>query len=243
MPDIKGEQVSYQVGDTNLQSYFATDADSDGARPGVLVIHEWWGLNDYVRGRANMLAELGYTALAVDMYGDGKVANSADEAGAAMNEVLGDMTVGTARLSASLEQLKAHAMTDASRTAAIGYCFGGAMVLHMARVGLPVDAVVSFHGSLGSFHKPTPGEVKARVLVCHGNDDSLIPEDDISAFKAEMDHAQADYEFLSYEGALHGFTNPEADAKAREYGLPLAYDANTDKQSWNKMQSLFKSVF
>jgi len=243
MTNIKNEELSYQVGDTTLKSYFAWDSDVEQQRPGILVIHEWWGLNDYVRGRADMLAELGYTALAVDMYGDGKVADSADEAGAAMNEVLGDMTTGTARLSASLEILKAQKQTDAGRTAAIGYCFGGAMVLHMARTGMPVDAVASFHGSLGSFHKPNPGEVSAHVLVCHGADDSLIPEDDITAFRNEMDHARANYEFVSYPGALHGFSNPDADAKAREYGLPLGYDADTDRQSWEQMQALFNSVF
>ncbi len=243
MANLKSEQLSYTVGDTELNSYFVCDGDSSEARPGVLVIHEWWGLNDYIRRRADMLAELGYAALAVDMYGDGLVAESADEAGAAMNAVLTDMTQGEARLQASLEQLKSQPMTDPQRTAAIGYCFGGRMVLHMACSGMDVSGVVSFHGSLGSFGRPAANSVKARVLVCHGANDSLISQDDIDVFKSEMEQAKANYEFVNYDGALHGFTNPDADAKAREYGLPLAYDQTTDDQSWAKMQQMFADIF
>lgn len=243
MANITSEQLSYQVGDTELKSYFASDSDTSGTRPGVLVIHEWWGLNDYVRKRADMLAELGYAALAVDMYGDGLVAESADEAGAAMNAVLTDMQQGNARLEASLAQLKSHALTDPTRTAAIGYCFGGRMVLNMACTGMAVNGVASFHGSLGSFGQPDPNSIKARILVCHGASDSLISQQDIDTFKSEMEQAKADYEFVNYDGALHGFTNPDADAKAKEYGLPLAYDRNTDEQSWAKMRELFASIF
>ncbi|MCB1740185.1 MAG: dienelactone hydrolase family protein [Gammaproteobacteria bacterium] len=244
MSNIHSEVVSYNANGTTCKGYLAYDQSISGPRPGVLVVHEWWGLDDYIRGRANQLAGLGYTALAVDMYGDGKTADSPDQAGALMNGVLEKMTEdGTARLQASYECLKAQNVTDGARIAAIGYCFGGACVLHMARIGMDLRAVVSFHGSLGSFHKPAPGEVKPSILVCHGAADALVPDADVAAFKAEMDAAKADYRFEAYPGALHGFTNPEATARGEQYGLPLKYDAAVDKQSWQQMQDLFKQVF
>jgi dienelactone hydrolase len=205
----------------------------------VLVVHEWWGLNDYIRGRARQLAALGYTALAVDMYGDGRTA--ADPAGATnlMNAALADRPALEARFGAAYDRLQAEPGVDPQRVAAIGYCFGGAVVLHAARIGLPLAAVVSFHGALGSFQKPAPGGVKAKVLVCHGAADALVPDADLAAFEQEMKDAQADYRVVKYPGALHGFTNPEADGNGKRYGLPLGYDAGADRQSWADMQQLF----
>ena len=242
MANITTENVSYSANGTALNGFVAYDAARSGARPGVLVIHEWWGLDDYIRGRAKMLAELGYTALAVDMYGDGQTADNPDDAGALMNGVLSDMGQGTARIKAAYETLAGHANTDAERMAAIGYCFGGAMVLHAARIGMDLNAVVSFHGALGSFHKPGPGEVKANVLVCHGAADALVPDEDVANFKAEMDAAGANYTFNAYDGALHGFSNPNATANGQKYGLPLAYDEAVDNQSWSDMKALFDRV-
>ena len=239
---IKSEQLTYTANGTTLNGYLAYDDATDGERPGVMVIHEWWGLDAYIKERADQLATLGYSALAVDMYGDGKTASSPDEAGALMNAVLEDMETGTARLKAAQDALAGHATADAARLAAIGYCFGGAMVLHMARIGQPLQAVVSFHGALGSFHKPVPGEVKADVLVCHGAADKFIPEEDISAFHDEMKAAGVSYEFITYEGALHGFTSREADANGKQYGLPLAYDEAADTASWQAMRELFDRV-
>ena len=240
---ITGETLSYSANGTNLDGYLAYDDAVGGERPGVIVIHEWWGLNDYIRERANMLAGLGYSALALDMYGDGRTAANPDEAGSLMNAVLNDMESGTARLEAGRAALAAHATSDADRMAAIGYCFGGAMVLHMARVGMPLKAVVSFHGSLGSFHKPAPGEVKAKVLVCHGAADEFISDQEVADFKAEMNSGEVDCEFVAYEGALHGFTSREADVNGKKYGLPLAYDEQADTQSWQAMLKLFDDVF
>ena len=236
------ETMSYSAEGQELKGYLAFDDDA-GPRPGVMVIHEWWGLDTYIRERTDRLAELGYTALALDMYGDGRTGGSPDEAGALMNGVLGDMESGTARLKSGYEALAAHPAADADRIAAIGYCFGGAMVLHMARIGMPLEAVVSFHGSLGSFHTPEPGTVKPRILVCHGAADSLVPDDDITAFKSEMSAAQAEFTFEEYDGALHGFTNKEATARGQAHGLPLAYDAQADEKSWASMQRLFNAVF
>ncbi len=237
------ETVRLNAEGTELECYLACDDQSDARRPGVLVIHEWWGLNDHVRRRAQMLAELGYAALAVDMYGGGQVADNPDDAGRLMNGVLGDMSKAESRIGAALEYLQNHDSVDSLRIAAIGYCFGGGMVLHAARTGMPLAGVVSFHGALGSFHKPAPGSVRAKIMVCHGAEDVLVPDDDVAALKEEMQAAGADLRFIAYPGALHGFTNPEADVNGKKYGLPLAYDKDADQRSWQEMQAFFKEIF
>jgi dienelactone hydrolase len=243
MANIRTEGVAYTAGDTTCKGHIAYDGAAGEPRPGVLVVHEWWGLDDYIRGRARMLAELGYTALAVDMYGDGQTAADPEGAGALMSSVLGDMDAGTARFKAAFDALAGHPSVDAGRVAAIGYCFGGAMVLHGARIGMDLKGVVSFHGSLGSFHKPARGEVKARVLVCHGAADSLVSDEEIAGIEQEMAGAGADFRFVAYDGALHGFTNPEATANGERYGLPLKYDEAVDTRSWNDMKALFSEIF
>ena len=240
---IKSQALSYKAGKDQLKGCMAYDNESESARPGVMVIHEWWGLDDYIRTRTDKLAELGYAALAIDMYGNGATAGSPDEAGGMMNAVLGNMETGTSRLRAAYDVLCAQPVVDNTRIAAIGYCFGGAMVLHMARIGMPLKAVVSFHGALGSFHVPAPGKIQSRILICHGAKDSLVPESDIEAFHAEMATAEASVKFESYEGALHGFTNPEATERGQNYGLPLAYDQRADDASWSEMKILFDEVF
>ncbi|MCC7411579.1 MAG: dienelactone hydrolase family protein [Gammaproteobacteria bacterium] len=242
-PEIRAETVEYEAGGTLLRSYLAYDEARAGKRPGVIVVHEWWGLNDYIRGRARMLAELGYVALAVDMYGNGKLAATPAQAGAEMNKVLAAPAMLEAHFEAGADFLHGHPAADPQKTAAIGYCFGGAVVLHMGRCGMHLAGVVSFHGNLSSLHKPDKGGIKARILVCHGAEDKLVGEDQVKAFKQEMHEAGADYRFVSYAGALHGFTNPEATAKGREYGLPLAHDAGVDQRSWQEMQSFFKEIF
>jgi dienelactone hydrolase len=239
---IHADPVTYSAGDTRLRGYLATDTSKQGKRSGVLVVHEWWGLNDYIKGRTRMLAELGYGALAVDMYGDGTVADNPGDAGALMNSVLGNMKAGEARLKAAYDLLASRPDVDGTRIAAIGYCFGGAVVLHAARIGMPLRGVVSFHGALGSFHKPAPGGVKAKVLVCHGAADSLVSKEEIAAFKQEMDHAKADYEFVAYPNAKHGFTNREATENGKRFGIPLAYDAEADRRSWQDMKEFLARV-
>ena len=241
--NIHSETVRLDADGTNLKSYLAYAEGEEGKRPGVMVLPEWWGLNDYTRKRADMLAELGYVALAVDMYGDGQTADNPNDAGRLMNGVLSDMSQAEARLEAALEYLQDHELVDSGRIAAIGYCFGGAMVLHAARTGMPLAAVVSFHGALGSAHKPAPGAVKAKVLVCHGADDALVPDADVQALKDEMKEAGADFRFVAYEGALHGFSNPEATTNGEKYGLPLAHHEDADRKSWHEMRQLFDTVF
>ena len=237
------EEVDYSADGVTLRGYLAYDKKVQGKRPGVLVVHEWWGHNEYARGRARMLAELGYIALAVDMYGDGKQAAHPDDAGKFAGEVMQNIEMAEDRFLAGLELLKNRESTDPDRIAAIGYCFGGAVVLHMARVGTDLDGVVSFHGDLSSHHKPEPGSVKAKVLVCHGADDPFVTPEQIDAFKAEMEEAGVDYRFHSYEGAVHSFTNPGADKFGSEFGLPLAYNEKADSMSWQEMQRFFKETF
>lgn len=235
--------IEYMVGENAYKAYLAQDESITSPKPGVIIVHEWWGVNDHVQKCAHMLAELGYVALAIDMYGEGKIAESPDEAGGLMNAVLGDMEKGTETLRAGYQLLLDQTSVDSNKTAAIGYCFGGAMVLHMARIGLPLAAVASFHGALGSFHTAEPGSIKARILVAHGGADSMVTMDDLAAFKAEMDTAQADYDTKVYDGAKHGFTNPQADVNAQKYGLDLGYQAAADEASWAAMKGLFNSVF
>jgi dienelactone hydrolase len=241
--EIKGEEVTYQADGTTLKGYLAYDDAVQGRRPGVIVVHEWWGHNDYVRRRARMLAELGYTALAIDMYGDGKKAEHPDQAGEFASQVMKNQDVAKKRFMAGLDFLKNQPQTDPEKMAAIGYCFGGATVLNMARQGVDLDGVASFHGSLATSTPAQPGQVKAKVLVLHGADDSFITPEQVTAFKQEMDKAGADYEFIAYPGATHGFTNPDADELAQEFHMPIAYNAEVDQKSWEKMKDFFDKIF
>lgn len=241
--NIVTNRIEYRVGDASHQGYLAYDDEAAETRPGILIVHEWWGLNDYIVRRAHMLAELGYVALAIDMYGAGQVAQDPTQAGALMTAVLDDMQSGTAALRAGYELLLDQPGVDPGRTAAIGYCFGGAMVLQMARIGMPLSAVASFHGALGSFHTADPGSIQAKILVCHGAADSMVSMGDLDAFKQEMDAAGADYEVLLLDGAKHGFSNPQADVNGEKYGLDLAYSQQADEKSWAAMQALFGKVF
>lgn len=241
--DIQEEEVSYQAGDTTLKGYIAWDASKKGPRPGVIVVHEWWGHNDYVRSRARMLAEEGYTALALDMYGDGKQAAHPDDAQKFMMETISNADVARARFSAAHELLKKHQATDPSSIAAIGYCFGGAVVLQMARFGADLDGVASFHGNLATETPAKPGAVKAKVLVLHGADDPFVPKEQVEAFKKEMDGAGVDYTFIEYPGAVHAFTNPAATENGKKFDLPLAYNEEADKQSWAELQRFLQGLF
>ncbi len=239
---ILTETIHYSAGDTQLKGYVARP--DDGARyPGVLVIHEWWGLNDYPRRRAEMLAAEGYTAMAIDMYGEGKTADAPDEAAGLMQAVLSEPEAGPARFNAALQTLLNHAHCDERPISAIGYCFGGAVVLAMARAGLDLACVASFHGSLQTESPAEANAVKARVLVCHGNDDAMIPNDHVEAFKAEMDAANAGYEFVGYDGAGHGFSNTGADEKNAKFGLPVAYNETADSDSWARLLAMLGDVY
>jgi dienelactone hydrolase len=236
MANIQSQDLSYSADGVEMKGYIAWDAELDGPRPGVLVVHEWWGNNEYAQRRANMLAELGYTGMALDLYGDGKQASNPDEAGELMNALLADMPTVRSRFSAALQELRSHPSTDASRTAAIGYCMGGGVVLHMARYGADLDAVASFHGNLPMAVAPEGegGEVTARIAVYHGEDDVFFSAEDVAAFKEEMRNTGADCLFV---------TLPGASINGEKYGIPLRYDELADRSSWDHMQLVLKSAF
>ena len=245
MAEIRTEEVTYAGDGIEMKGYLAWDDSLQGERPGILVVHEWWGHNEYPRMRARMLAELGYTALALDLYGDGKQGNHPNDAGAFMNEVLANLEGGRARFNAALEVLKNHPSVDGSRIGAIGYCFGGGVVLHMARHGADLDVVASFHGSLGLgiAAEGEGGDVTARVVAYNGEDDPFVSQEQIDGFIAEMESAGANFQFINLPGAIHGFSNPEATANGEKFGLPLRYDALADEASWAHMQLVFNKVF
>ena len=240
---IKTEPVDYSAGGVTMKGYLAYDDAVKGKRPGVLVVHEWWGHNDYTRKRARMLAELGYTALAVDMFGDGKQTAHPADAQKFTQEVLSNMETAKARFLASLETLKAHKTVDPQRIAAIGYCFGGGLVLEMARAGVDLDAVVSFHGSLDTKNPAKPGVVKAKILVAHGAADEFISPEVLKQFEQEMKNAKVDYRFIAYPNAKHSFTNPEADEMGKKAKIPIAYNAEADRKSWEDMKKFLKEAF
>jgi dienelactone hydrolase len=241
--DIQTKEIPYTAADgTQLLGYYAYDDAVKGPRPGVIVVHEWWGLNDYAKRRARELAALGYSALAVDMYGAGQHTEHPKDAMGFMKAATANAETSKTRFLAGLDLLKAQPQTDASKLAAVGYCFGGKVVMDMARQSLPLAAVVSFHGNLVPSVAATPGSVKARVLVEHGAADSMVPAEQVAAFKAEMDAAGAQYQFVSLPGAKHGFSNPGADAHQAQ-GMDVAYQKEADERSWNDMQQLFKDVF
>ena len=242
-PRILGKAVDYSAQGVVMKGYLAYDESITGKRPGVLVVHEWWGLNDYARKRARMLAELGYTALAVDMYGDGKQAMHPDDAKAFSSELMKNFDVGKARFVAAMEFLKQQASVDPSRIAAIGYCMGGGVVLHMARQGVELKGVASFHGSLTAVKPAQSGVIKAKILVLNGGADKFITPEQIEAFKQEMKVAGADFQFISYPGALHSFTNPEATELGKKFDMPVAYNAKADKESWDEMKNFLSTIF
>ncbi len=237
---VVGEEVAYGSGGITFKGYVAWDDARPGKRPGVLVVHEWWGHNAYARKRARMLAELGYTALAVDMYGGGRTAAHPKDAGAFARAVGANMDEAEARFRAALETLGSHATVTPGRIAAIGYCFGGGIVLEMARRGVDLKAVASFHGSLTTANPAVSGKVKGKILVANGAEDPLVKPEHKTAFKAEMEAASVDYSFIDYPGALHSFTNPDADRYAKEFGLPLAYDKEADARSWQSLVKLLR---
>lgn len=241
--NIRTETVTYNAGGATLVGYLAWDASLKGPRPGIVVFGEWWGLNDYQRRRARQLAELGYVALAADVYGDGRVAANAGEAGQLMNGLFADMQGTSDRVRGAVDQLSRRPEVDPRRLGTMGYCLGGALALHAARLGLDLRGVASFHASLGKTHAARKGEFKAKVLVCHGADDSFISAEELAGFREEMDGLGVDCRFVSYPGAKHGFTNPEATENGRRNNLPLAYDELADRESWQEMQKFWTGAF
>jgi dienelactone hydrolase len=237
---VQTEAVTYRQGDTELQGFLAWDDAAGEKRPGVLVVHEWWGHNEHARNQAKRLAEAGYVGFALDMYGDGKVAAHPADAQKFVTEAMSQPEVLKERFLAARSLLAANRHVDPEKIAAIGYCFGGAVVLTMARQGVDLDLVATFHGSLASGAKAAPGSIEPRVLVLHGGADPMITPEQVEAFRQEMTDAGADFEIVVLEGAKHSFTNPDADA----VGMPaLAYDAEADRASWQHLLEALAEVF
>jgi dienelactone hydrolase len=236
---IVSRPVEYKDGDTVLEGYLAYDDATQNKRPGVLVVHEWWGLNDYVRTRVKRLAEMGYVAFALDMYGKGIWTDDPNKAGELAGHLRGK-PIMRQRARTGLDILEKNDLVDPKRIAAIGYCFGGTTVLELAYSGADIAGVVSFHGGLTAPKPEDMHRIKAKILVLHGADDGFVSSENIAAFQDGMRQAGADWQMVYYGGAVHSFTNPAADDK---HIKGLAYNKKADQRSWSNMQIFFKEIF
>lgn len=241
-PQLKEENVSYKEDTITGNGYIVYDAAKEGKRPAVLVVHEWWGLNDYVRNRARQLAEMGYVAMAVDMYGGGKTAANPQEAQTLAMPFYQNPQLTRTRLDAAINTLKANPQVDTANIAAIGYCYGGFVVLNAAKLGADLKGVVSFHGNLSGV-QPRKDLLKADVFVAHGAADQFVPEAEVAAFKKSMDSIGAHYTFKAYPNATHAFTNPAATETGKKFNMPISYNGAADTASWNDMKAFFATIF
>jgi dienelactone hydrolase len=235
--EIKTETIPYKVGDTECRGYLAYDDSIAGKRPGVLVVHEWWGLNDYAKKRTEELAKLGYVAFAADIYGEGKTTDHPADAGKMAGEVRANVDQWRKRAKAALDVLKDQPQTDSDKLAAIGYCFGGATALQLAYTGADLDAVVTFHGALPAATPEEAKQIKAELQINHGADDPMVNADAVAAFKKPLDEADVKYTFIAYPGAVHSFTVPTADKVGIE---GIKYNKDADEKSWTAMKELFQ---
>jgi len=238
--ELVKKPIEYKQGDATLRGYLVYDDKTSDKQPGVVVVPEWWGLTNYEKHRAEQLAELGYVALAADIYGDGQTTDDPKEAGKMAGKFRGDRKLMRDRVRAALDTLKAQPQVDPSKTAAIGYCFGGSCVLELARSGADVNGVVSFHGALDTPMPAKKGDVKAKILVLHGADDPMVSQEQVQAVEKEFTDAGADLKVVQYPGAVHAFSNPDAD-KHNIKGV--AYNKEADEKSWQAMKELFEQIF
>ena len=240
--NLKEENVTYTDKGVTMNGYVVYDANKEGKRPAIVVVHEWWGLNDYPKMRARKLAELGYFAMAIDLYGNGKTADNPGDAGKMAGAFYQNPQMAKSRFDAAVNKLKTYTQADTNHIAAIGYCFGGGMVLNMARLGENLKGVVSFHGTLVG----TPANknlLKAKILVCHGAADQFVKPGEVAQFKKQMDSIGADYTFKAYPNATHAFTNPAATENGEKFKMPIKYNAAADSASWNDMRDFFARIF
>lgn len=237
--ELRTQSVEYRSGSADLEGFLAYDEGLGGKRPGVIVVHEWWGLNDFIKGRSEQLAKLGYIAFAVDIYGKGIRAKSTEEAAALSKRYSGDRSLLRQRAAAGLSWLKGHPLVDPGRIAAVGYCFGGMTVLEMARNGDPLKGVISFHGILNTPHPEDAARIQGSVLVFQGAEDPFAPVKERLAFENEMEKGKVDWQMVIFGGAVHGFTNP---ANGRDRTKGIAYDPKADRRSWDEMKLFLKEV-
>jgi dienelactone hydrolase len=237
--EIQTKQIDYKVGDTTCKGFLAWDDAVEGPRPGVLVIHEWWGLNDYARKRTEELAKLGYLAFAADMYGDGRTTEHPADAGKMAGEVRANVDNWRKRAEAALEVLKEQPQCDTEKLAAIGYCFGGATALQLAYTGADLDAVATFHGALPAATPEEAKQIKAELQINHGADDPMINAEAVAGFQKPLEEAEVKFKVINYPGAVHSFTVPTAD----EVGIEgIKYNKEADEKSWQAMKDLFKET-
>jgi dienelactone hydrolase len=237
---VRTQVVEYKHGNVVLEGYLAYDDAIQGKRPGVLVVHEWTGLGNYVKQRAEQLAKLGYVAFAIDMYGKGIRPNNPKDAGAQATIYRSNRPLMRDRAKAGLAVLQQNPLTDANRIAAIGYCFGGGTVLELARSGAPVVGVVSFHGNLDTPNPEDARNIKGKVLVLHGANDPYVPPEQVAAFETEMRNAKVDWQLVSYGNTVHSFTNPES---GNDSSKGAAYNPESDRRSFAAMQQFFAELF
>lgn len=240
--NIIGSEVTYQCNGVQMKSYVAYDAALKGKRPAIVVVPEWWGNNEYAKKRARMLAELGYIAIAADIYGEGKQAADPSSAQLLATPFYKNPNLAQACIESAINQLKSYPQTDPQRVAAIGYCFGGSMVLNAIKLGTDLKGVVSFHGGLATVPAQRAA-VKGRILVCHGADDKFISIADLEQFRLNLDTAGVAYQFITYPNAVHAFTNPESTEKGKRFQLPIAYNEVADKRSWEDMKAFLVLIF
>lgn len=239
--NIIEQKTTYESNGKTYDAYVTYDGNIKGKRPGILVVPEWWGLNDYTRSRAKQLAELGYATMAVDVYGDGKQGNTPEEAQKLASTYYNDFSLSKVILNAALSKFKTYPEVDSTEMGAIGYCFGGALVLNAAKLGIDLKGVVSFHGGLQGV-TPDKSKIKAKILVLHGAADEF-ENPHVAQFKKEMDSAGVDYTFKEYAGATHAFSNPNATEVGKKFNMPIAYNEAADKASWEDMKKFFKDIF
>ncbi|MCX6284153.1 MAG: dienelactone hydrolase family protein [Bacteroidetes bacterium] len=239
---IKEETVTYKTDGITCTGFIAWDENIKGKRPVVLVVHEWWGLNDYAKMRTRKLAELGYFAMAVDMFGNGRIAADPKEAQECTRPFYNNPQLSKSRLDAAINKIKEFPLADPGNIAAIGYCFGGSVVLNSAKLGAVLKGVVSFHGGLGGA-PVIKSFLKAKILVCQGGSDQSVSQHDVDAFRHQMDSIGADYTFKVYPNATHAFSNPDATMLGKKFNLPIEYNATADHDSWKDMEEFLKRLF
>jgi dienelactone hydrolase len=241
---IKEVPVTYRDGETTMKGFVVYDTAKQGKRPGIVIVPEWWGITKHMHNEGRRLARQGYTAFLADMYGEGKTADNPNDAGSLSSSVMKDPRVMEARFNAARAELAKQPTVDPSRIGAVGYCFGGAVVLNMARAGADLAGVVGFHASLGlNTPAPAPGTVKAKILVLNGADDPFVKKEEYTTLKGDMDAAKADYRVIEYPGAVHAFTNPDATALGKKFNLPLRYDAKVNREAEGEASKFFTGIF
>lgn len=240
--NIKEETVTYSQDGVTYKSYVAYDENIKGKRPIIMVIPEWWGLNDYPKMRARMLAELGYFAMAVDMFGDGKIANNPKEAQDLTGPFYMDPTLTKSRIEKAIKEAEMFPQADPANIAGIGYCFGGYAILNAAKLGADLQGVVSFHGGLGGV-VPIKGLLNAKILICQGADDKFVSMKDLDLLTHQLDSIGADYSVKIYPNATHAFTNPASTENGKKFNMPIAYNADADRDSWNDMKMFLNKLF